>query len=109
MVARAPSNDGAPCGRAAGAAMRDGIMGLAVAVAIALGAAPAAAQEADLAALRAAAKASPSDPAASLALGKALRRAGRFDEAALELARGAGMGAAPKAGLAGALRLEQAR
>jgi tetratricopeptide (TPR) repeat protein len=81
-----------------------------VAVALALGgASSAAAQEADVAGLSAAAKAAPRDPAASLALGRALRRAGRFGEAARELSRGAGLGAAAKAGLTASLRYELAR
>jgi tetratricopeptide (TPR) repeat protein len=70
---------------------------------------PASAQEGDVAGLRAAAKASPGDAAASLALGKALRRAGRFQEAAVELQRGSLLGGALKAGLAPQLHYEVAR
>lgn len=67
------------------------------------------AQEADLADLRAAAKASPKEASAALALGRALRRAGRFAEADKELARGALLGTALKGGLATSLRYELAR
>jgi tetratricopeptide (TPR) repeat protein len=69
----------------------------------------ASAQEGSVASLRAAAKASPGDAAASLALGKALRRAGRFGEAATELGRGALLGGATKAGLVTPIRYELAR
>lgn len=51
--------------------------------------APAWAQESSLDVRRAAVKASPNDPAASLALGRALRRAGHDTEALGELRRGA--------------------
>jgi tetratricopeptide (TPR) repeat protein len=70
---------------------------------------PAAAQESAVAPLRDAAKRAPTDPAASLALGRALRRAGRFAEAAGELGRGANLGAAAKTGLVTQLRYELAR
>ncbi len=60
---------------------------------------PAAAQEADLPALRAATRAAPSDAAAAFALGRALRRAGHFVEASRELTRGSQLGAALKGGL----------
>lgn len=59
---------------------------------------PASAQEADLPALRAAAKGAPTDPAAAFALGRALRRSGHFVEASRELLRGAQLGAALKDG-----------
>ena len=78
---------------------------LAVGASSALSLASASAQEADLPALRAAVKANPSDPDAALALGRALRRAGRFAEAATELTRGAGRAGAKGA----ALRYELAR
>jgi tetratricopeptide (TPR) repeat protein len=80
-----------------------------VCVCVALAESAALAQEANLPSLRAAAKQSPHDPAAALALGKALRRAGRFGEAATELGRGAQLGAAAKSGLATPLRYELAR
>jgi tetratricopeptide (TPR) repeat protein len=50
----------------------------------------AAAQENKLDGLRAAAKSAPQDAAASLALGKALRRAGHYPDALVELRRGLG-------------------
>jgi tetratricopeptide (TPR) repeat protein len=53
-----------------------------------LAAAPARAQETSLDPLRAAAKASPGDARAALELGRALRRAGRENEALVELRRG---------------------
>ena len=59
----------------------------------------AAAQEADLPALHAAAKAAPADAAAALAPGRGLRRAGHFVEAARELSRGSQLGSARKGGL----------
>ncbi len=82
---------------------------LALAAAAALWSPRAAAQEAELPALRAAAKASPGDPGAALALGKALRRSGHPGEASTELTRGAGLPAAGKSGLVAALRYELAR
>jgi tetratricopeptide (TPR) repeat protein len=60
---------------------------------------PAAAQEADLPALRAAVKAAPADAAAALALGRGLRRAGHFVEASRELSRGSQLGSALRGGL----------
>jgi tetratricopeptide (TPR) repeat protein len=66
---------------------------------IALAPRPAAAQEADLPALRAATKAAPTDAAAALALGRGLRHAGRFVEASRELTRGSQLGSALKGGL----------
>ena len=53
---------------------------------------PAAAQESKLEALRAASRASPGNPAASLAFARALRRAGRGVEALTELRRGLAAG-----------------
>src|SRR5687768_14341100 len=85
------------------------VWGWAAAAAIAGASAPAAAQEADIAGLRAAAKASPGDPAAALGLGRALRRAGHPAEATTELQRGALLPAAQKSGLANTLRYEMAR
>lgn len=67
----------------------------------------ASAQEADVPARRAAAKAAPRDGAASLALGRALRRAGRPAEAAAELIRG--IAATSAAAQRPALVLELAR
>jgi tetratricopeptide (TPR) repeat protein len=68
----------------------------------------AAAQESKLDALRAASRASPGDPAAALALGRALRRAGHVPEAQAELHRGLAVGAArPEVALQ--LRLEITR
>ena len=55
-------------------------------------AAPVAAQESRLEALRSASRASPGDPAASLAFARALRRAGRGNEALAELRRGIAVG-----------------
>ena len=52
------------------------------------------AQESQLDSFRAAAKANATDPAASLALGRALRRAGHFTEAVAELHRGYAFAAA---------------
>jgi tetratricopeptide (TPR) repeat protein len=66
------------------------------------------AQESMLDALRAAAKASPGDPAAALALGRALRRAGHGPEAQAELHRGLNAGAS-RPEVATQLRLEIAR
>ena len=60
-----------------------------IALALALVAAPAGAQESAIASARAAAHASPNDPSASLALGRSLRRAGRYAESLAELRRGA--------------------
>jgi tetratricopeptide (TPR) repeat protein len=57
-------------------------------VAALLLAAPAAAQESQIDGLKSQAKAQPTDAAASLALGRALRRAGRTQEALVELRRG---------------------
>lgn len=84
-------------------------LGLSMGIAAALFAAGAGAQEADLPALRAAAKASPTEAPPALALGKALRRAGRFGEAAAELLRGASLGSASKGGLNMKLAYELAR
>jgi tetratricopeptide (TPR) repeat protein len=81
----------------------------AIVVAAALLATGASAQEAELPALRAAAKANAKEAAPALALGKALRRAGRFSEAATELLRGAALGSATKGGLNVALAYELAR
>jgi tetratricopeptide (TPR) repeat protein len=68
----------------------------------------AAAQESKLEALRGASRASPGDPAAALALGRALRRAGHLPEAQAELRRGVAVGAGrPEVVLQ--LRLEIAR
>ena len=58
--------------------------------------ASAVAQESSLAALQAAAKANAGDPGASLALGRALRRAGRATPALTELRRGVSVSAGPK-------------
>jgi tetratricopeptide (TPR) repeat protein len=66
------------------------------------------AQESRLDALRAATKASPGDPAASLALGRALRRAGHGPEALAELRRGLYVGAS-RPEIASQLHLEIAR
>ncbi|MEJ7731619.1 MAG: tetratricopeptide repeat protein [Polyangiaceae bacterium] len=85
------------------------VLQLLVAGAIGTVAAPAAAQESAVAPLREAAKRTPTDPAASLALGRALRRAGHFQEAANELGRGANLGAASRTGLVTQLRYELAR
>jgi tetratricopeptide (TPR) repeat protein len=60
----------------------------AVASVLALSVGPAQAQESQVEALRAASKASASDPLASLALGRTLRRAGHPAEALIELRRG---------------------
>jgi tetratricopeptide (TPR) repeat protein len=57
-------------------------------LALVLVALPASAQENKLGALRASAKSSPEDAGASLALGRALRRAGHYAEALVELRRG---------------------
>jgi tetratricopeptide (TPR) repeat protein len=56
---------------------------------------PAAAQETQLESLRAAARISAGDPSAALALGRALRRAGRTTDALAELRRGVAIAAAP--------------
>lgn len=80
-----------------------------IGVAVALLATGASAQEAELPALRAAAKVNPKEAAPALALGKALRHAGRFTEAAAELLRGAALGTAVKGGLNVALAYELAR
>jgi tetratricopeptide (TPR) repeat protein len=50
------------------------------------------AQESELDALRAAVKTAPADPANALALGRALRRAGRSVDALAEIRRGVGLG-----------------
>src|SRR5882672_527651 len=65
------------------------------------------AQEPAVAALAAADKAAPRNAQAALALGRALRRAGRFDEALRALGRAAGNAAAPA--LADEARYEIAR
>lgn len=57
--------------------------------AVLAGSAAASAQETKVAALKADAKAKPNDAAASFALGRALRRAGKYNEAKLELSRAA--------------------
>lgn len=69
----------------------------------------AAAQEGKLDALREAAKASPDDASAALSLGRALRRAGRYAEAATELGRGAALASGRSGDVAMALRYERAR
>ncbi|HEV3192908.1 MAG TPA: hypothetical protein VGY54_20520, partial [Polyangiaceae bacterium] len=68
----------------------------------------AAAQESKLEALRASARAGAGDPAAALALGRALRRAGHGPEAQAELHRGLAVGAA-RPEIVAQLRLEIAR
>jgi tetratricopeptide (TPR) repeat protein len=71
---------------------------------------PVQAQESQLDGLRAATKAAPMDPAASLALGRALRRAGHAGEALRELRRGASLSPAAHAGEIGiGLRWEASR
>jgi len=73
--------------------------GISFAVAIALGVAvsqPAPAQETQLDALRAATRAAPVDPATSLALGTALRRADHLPEALAELRRGIAVAGRPE-------------
>jgi tetratricopeptide (TPR) repeat protein len=66
------------------------------------------AQESRLETLRAASKASPGDPAAALALGRALRRAGHGPEAQAELHRGLNVGSS-RPDITAQLRLEIAR
>jgi tetratricopeptide (TPR) repeat protein len=79
-----------------------------VLVALVTGPSKARAQESQLDGLRAAAKSSATDPAAALALGRALRRAGHPIDALAELRRGVGLSAAkPDVGLR--LRWEIAR
>jgi tetratricopeptide (TPR) repeat protein len=68
----------------------------------------AAAQESKLDELRAASRAAPADPAAALAYGRSLRRAGHGAEALTELHRGLGYGAS-KPQIAALLELEMAR
>lgn len=80
-----------------------------IGIAGALVALGAAGQEADLAALKAAAKANAKEATAALAYGRALRRAGHFADAATELQRGATLGTALKGGLAGQIGYELAR
>jgi tetratricopeptide (TPR) repeat protein len=72
-------------------------------------AAPARAQEQRLGDLRAAARSSPSDADASLALGRALRRAGHFAEALTELRRGLSLAGGRSGPGATSLRYEVAR
>lgn len=85
------------------------VLGFAVALVTTLGAqAPAIAQESAVAGLQSAAHAAPGDPAAALALGRALRRAGRATPALSELRRGIALsGAHPD--LLAALHWEVAR
>jgi tetratricopeptide (TPR) repeat protein len=66
-------------------------------------------QESVMPGVRAAANAAPNDPAAALALGRALRRAGRLGEALVELRRGAALQAGPPGDTAIQLRWEAAR
>jgi tetratricopeptide (TPR) repeat protein len=73
-----------------------------------LAASTASAQESKLEALRAASRASPGDPAAALALGRALRRAGHGAEALVELRRGLAV-AASRQEVAAQIHLEAAR
>ncbi len=63
-----------------------------VSLPVALPIVPAHAQETKLAALKAEAKAKPSDAGVAFALGRAYRRAGKFAAAKAELARGAALG-----------------
>jgi tetratricopeptide (TPR) repeat protein len=69
---------------------------------------PTPAQETALEALRASAKARPADPEAALALGRALRRAGRTTEAVSWLSKGVAL-APPKSDVVRRLRWELAR
>jgi len=80
-----------------------------LALALALLAAPAAAQESALASARATARANPNDPNASIALGRALRRAGRDAESIAELRRGAATFAGRQPAAAIKLHYELAR
>ncbi|HLK39766.1 MAG TPA: tetratricopeptide repeat protein [Polyangiaceae bacterium] len=66
------------------------------------------AQESELDALRASVRASPADPAAALALGRALRRAGHLGDAQREIRRGIAVGVASP-DIARGLRWEAAR
>jgi tetratricopeptide (TPR) repeat protein len=75
------------------------ILGAVALASIVLASPRAGAQEADIVSLRAATKAQPTDANAALALGRGLRRAGHFVEAARELTRGSQLGSALKGGL----------
>src|SRR5262245_28141618 len=79
------------------------------ALALILFAAPAWAQENRLDALRAAAKTAPQDAGASLSLGRALRRAGHYADALVELRRGLNTAEGKTGDRATMLRLEVAK
>jgi tetratricopeptide (TPR) repeat protein len=74
------------------------VVSFAAAIALGLGVSPPArAQESQLDALRAAARAAPRDPLAALALGASLRRADRLPDALAELRRGIAIAGSPDA------------